>query len=264
MELNELALSTINSTYLKNYLNKINYKFTLSEQLTIIYNSDLILQDKYELYSKYISSDDVDSKLKEKIKYLMESIKKVYWALEGISDFILVYMDSDDRAWCSKTIKGLEPRIDKSESITIEIHDIFRVKLIGYITLNEDLEPIRYDLVKDSMECSSIQEVGIENKYIDIPNDINVYDVVTVSNDEIHEEYVVISDSKIPETIKDNADYFDASVTVVPVYVLDTTKTFKEQIDKIIAERINDLDKDVDILSVSHTHLHLTNVEKVE
>ena len=79
-------------------------------------------------------------------------------------------------------------------------------------------------------------------------------------------EYIVISDSKIPDELKDKSEYsVDVCVTVVPKAVLDSSKDYKKQIEDIKEHRIKNVDNEedeLDILSVEHEHIHLTMTEK--
>ena len=58
MELNKLAISTIESNYIKQYLNSINHVFSLDEQITLIFNSDLTIDDKLNIYIQYLDNLD--------------------------------------------------------------------------------------------------------------------------------------------------------------------------------------------------------------
>lgn len=264
-ELNLIAINTITSTYIREYLKRIKHQFTLEEQLTIIYNSDLSLNRKTELYTEYLKSGiDLEDNIRKSVKRLIARNVWIEDILDGTDYTVLIYRDRNtDNLYCAKNIYKLkESNVIEEYPATLEVHNIQKPGIICYVNIDKDGEPTDYDVVNKE----NIEDTGLENKYVEIPNDIKVCDTIKVSNDNIQEEFIVVADSNIPDTIKENgADYFDASIVVVPKYIFtDTDKTYKEQIDEIVSKRINNLNDGLDIISSSHEHIHLTVVEKIK
>lgn len=59
MTLNELAISTFESDYLKNYLASINHKFTAEQIVTIIINSNLKLNFKIRALCRLLNQAEL-------------------------------------------------------------------------------------------------------------------------------------------------------------------------------------------------------------
>ena len=147
---------------------------------------------------------------------------------------------------------------DNTDTYSVYLCNSKTADIVVWLELNKELKIIDYSFTDDSMYC------GIENKYIDIPNDIHVGDKVRLTGDD--SIYIVISDSTIPEELKYKSEFStDICVTVVPEYVFENKSNYKEQIDNIIQNRIEklqDSNNDTDILMEEHEHFHVLYLEK--
>lgn len=276
MDLNALAISCIESDYLKKYLIESNHTFTLEEQITIIFNSNIPLRDKLNMYERYLVPEYIKNYADENIALFKQYVNFIIANAECIQDWLegtphtTIMFDSEKQynIVCCNNIHTFKDILqynfdtDTLDYITVYICDVTSSNILAWITLNNNLEVIGYSFTDKSRYC------GIEDKYLDIPNDIKVGDIVTISNDIDSIKYVVIHDSSVPEHLKEKSEFsIDAAITVVPEYILDRNQDYTEQINQIIKNRISKLennDTSTDILSEEHDHVHITLVEKIK
>lgn len=264
MNLNQLAINTISSDYIKNYLTKVNHKFTLEEQITIIFNSELDFNAKIELYNKYLSQIK-DEELKIKIESITCNMEVILDALNGlVPDYVLLYEDEWDTKAC-RNIKDLRTNISCNidSTLCINICDLNTSKIVVSVIVNKEYTPIHYELPDESKWVYS----GLGDLYVNIPNDIHVGDIVSIHGDEIGTEYIVIGDSDIPKELIDNCCYtVDVGVAIIPKDVIQKDdRTYREIIESIIKNRIYYVgdDKYNDVVAKHEEHIHLTLVEKI-
>lgn len=269
MTLNELAISTFESDYLKNYLASINHKFTAEQIVTIIINSNLKLNFKIRALCRLLNQAELFEYESENIDRLLEEIELIkndYVYIRsccyGEYDSILTFNDEFGNTQCFTSLSALRNLMlsNQYNNKSINIVDGIDSSDVAYIEVDKDCELVSYSLCKPVNGRIS----KLYNAYIDIPNNIEIGDVVRVHGS--NTEYIVISDSKIPDELKDKSEYsVDVCVTVVPKAVLDSSKDYKKQIEDIKEHRIKNVDNEedeLDILSVEHEHIHLTMTEK--
>lgn len=272
MNFNDIAISSIKSNYIRNYLTHINHEFTLEEQLAILYNSDIDIDTKENIYREYKLSRDLSNykynnlrKIDELLDNLIYSIDLVKEYLKGTNETILVF---NEPLWneirCAKSLNVIEKTVKHNnipETIEVTVYDIYTTKLLCYITLNNKFKCIKYDIIHDD-ELNKLQ-----NYYVNIPNDINAGDIVKIAgNIEGTKEYIVVSNSKIPDELSNECSYSDASLTIADKNIFSKDKTYKEQIDSIILNRINNINNEEDtedILDKQHKNIHITLIEKI-
>jgi hypothetical protein len=294
MELNNRAIGTIKSKHLKEYLHSINKVFTPEEQVTIIYNSDLTLLEKEQTFIEYLCNGEIEDwfKSEDELNQFRIKINKI---LKGITLFnnllnmqSTVIMFDDPLQYnntCARNIKDIQniyKKASEKEESEDKLYDADRQislihldtsTIIAWAEINSNAEVVRYDFVDEALKQligeKSIDKIksGLEDKYVDVPNDFKVGDVVTVCGSQENTEYVVTAESELPEHLRDISDYsVDASVTVVPKQYFKGDKPYKEQVEDIIKEKVanfkNGSIDDMDIITVYHEHIHLTLIEK--
>ena len=263
MELNELAISCIESDYLRNYLTEKGHVFTSEEQLIIIHNCAKTLDEKLEIYNVYIQkSDDVG---KELAKQLVSEITNILGLINNHNYAVIVYKSKHNRYTAIDTLLALQnvvnEGIDDLESDVMTVASLHNGSKLLDIRLNSDLEIIYYKYYLE-------QAINI-NKYIDIPNDINIGDIVKMHGDSSDTEYIVTSTSLLPNKLKEDSKYLvDVSISVIRKDMLHSHKPYKQQVEDILRKRISRIEGkgqfiNSDILYQEHEHFHLTCVEKI-
>jgi hypothetical protein len=294
MELNNKAIETINSKHLKEYLKSVNKVFTPEEQITIIYNSDLTLLEKENIFIEYLCNGEIEDwfNSEEEMQQFRFKINKIIRSIHLITN--LINMDStviifDDPLQynnsCAKNLKAIQDIYKKADEKSKEEDKLYDAdsqisivhldtsSILAWAELNKKGEVIRYDFVEEAIKNLITDDIidkiqsGLEDKYVDIPNDFKIGDIVIVCDDEEHKEYVVTAESDLPDTLRDISDYsVDASVTVVPKQYFNNDKSYKEQVEDIIKNRIDNFKSgakdDLDIITVYHEHIHVTLLEK--
>lgn len=283
MRLNDAVIDTFISDYIKNYLIETKHEFLLEEQVTIIYNSSLNLLDKYEmlkerLLSTFEKPDSKDKKysskmsvneLRTQIVQLMDNIVTVSQVeMHNNGKYVVCFMDPLlDECNCATSLGSLLTRYTDSDtqrkiaSQRLTIVDSANSEVKAVIGIDESFKIKGFTILDESMR------VELDDKYIKIPNDLDIGDIVTINGDTEHRKYVVVSIPNILQALEDEYTYLeDTSIVVVPIEVLDNTKeSYKEQINNIITTRITNVDTDEDcsdIISENQLHLHLSFVEK--
>lgn len=280
INLNNMVINLIESNSIKEHLLNIQHKFSFEEQLTIIYNSKISLPFKKSLLQYYTDENKLTANDCKNVKYIKKQAtnmlainETVYHMVTKVNAIILLITDNDEKSHCFKTIDTLEDYvnthkesfIDYSNSVvTILLMNTSNGECRGfincYIGINKDnitLNKMVYELEDEHLECECT------NNYLDIPNDFKVGDTVSIHGEDC--KYIVLTDSIIPESLKQHCDYFDSSIAVVRYGVLDPNKDYKEQIDKIIEKRVKNIEtgEELDILELEHKHVHLTLVERI-
>ena len=272
MTLNELAISTFESDYLKNYLNSMNYKFSLDEIVTIILNSNMTMSTKMSTINRVL--DPLESReytcsnkerLTDDIALMRLDYNYIMNCCFGAYNSIITFFDECDNTQCFTSLGAAHKKLKTlglSLGTNIIIMDGNDSSEVAYIDSDENGDMISYTLCKPVN--GRISE--LYDKYIDIPNDIKIGDTIKLCGNDI--EYIVVADSKIPDKLKDRSEYsIDACITAVPKSVLDPSKDYKKQVEDILEHRIKNVDnehEELDIISKEHEHFHLSIVEKVE
>lgn len=267
MRLNELTISTFESEYIKNYLTNIKHEFTLDEMITIILNSGMSLSTKIRVLDSFYNDAEIDGYrcnsdiiLNDELDSIIYDLKYALECLNGNHNSIITFTDKFDLTHSVFNIEIARSAIsnmnDGTHSVTIV--DGLTGYDVAYVSLDDCLNPVNVSFI-DGYDKSILWD-----KYIDIPNDITIGDIVTIHNSA--EEYVVVYDSKLPKNLWDKSDYsVDACITVCPKEVLDADRDYKEQIEEILAKRIQNVENnntELDIIQVNHEHLHISFVEK--
>ena len=281
-DLNEFTINSFESTYLKNYLYKIGHKFSLEEMVTIIWNSSLILDDKIKfinvatdvvqdpVISKNYIIKDKDTFLKN-VKLICKDYEEVLNYCFGIKKAILMFFDENDLPKCFFTIEDIDKKLNQDSTLTCDGFSIINGSTsdeMAYVYLEK--EPAFHKNIVSFSLCKPINgEISeLYDKYIDVPNDIKVGDVITIAGDPENKTYVVVSDSTIPDRLKDISDYsVDACITVIPEDILDKNANYKQQIEDIYKKRKELYESghgELDIICKEHDHIHLSFVEKIE
>lgn len=264
MELNEVAIGCIESDYLKHYLLDCKHTFSSEEQLIIIHNCRKTLAEKIEIYKLYLeNSDEVG---KELAKGLIVEAVSILDLVNNHNYAAVVYRSKHNKYTAIDSLKALQTVVesgsDDLESEILTVSDLHNgVKLLD-IRLNADLEIINY--------IYHIEQTMNMDKYINIPNDITIGDVVKIHNDINESEYIVVSNSLLPNRLKEESSYSsDVSISVVRKDMLHTYKPYKQQIENILRKRISRIDGkgqsiDSDMIYKEHEKFHLTCIEKIQ
>lgn len=268
-ELNNIAIDSLESSYIKNYLHSIKHEFTCIEQLTIIHNSRLTLGDKLDIYTEYLKEYADDIETKDKINKIIEEVKNVIHLVHAKETAITFYTDDMTDLMCTNSFDKVIDILSKCEydqwhDQSITVYDLDTAQPIMYLELNKECNIIRYNLCYESLD--------IINKYVYIPNNLDIGDKVKVREYDgtlSNETYVVVNSSKLPDNLIEQADYLcDSSIVVVPLSIFDNTDNLKQKISDILHDRIErmnseDLLENCDIITTYHDHIHLSLVEGV-
>lgn len=269
MDINKLAINSIESKTVRDYLIKIDHKFSLIEQITIIYNSGLKIKEKLEVFNYIINDNNTTDEIKYKLKKLVNSINRVMLELDSKNDLAYILYDEDGLPICVKSLE-IARNYNKENKLNI---DLFNIDVIDLMESNIE-NNVKYKLCLDEefdivgySKCNTVNtddEFSITEAYVNIPNEFNVGDLVTINKST--DKYVVIATSEIPEHLIKECDFTDSCITVVPKYVLnDKTKGYKEQIEEIFKNRIKHVKQNeqcIDKLSTEHIHVNICDVEK--
>lgn len=256
-----VAINSIESQDVRDYLIKIGHEFSINEQITLFYKSDKTLQDKID-FIKTLSNINSECKL-----IADEALNTIYKLQEVVSadNIALQFSYTEDKfnkeTVCVKNIATVKSYIEK-----------YNVKLSNGIISVIDLncgERIGDIYINDAFEIVEINIYDIDSSvffsYVDIPNDFKSGDVVKVHNWQV--PYVIIGDSQIPEHLKKDCDWFDSTLEVVPESQFSGTRdTYKEQIDNIISERIHDIETDTvlsDKILSHHEHIPIIWIQHI-
>lgn len=264
MELNGIAIGCIESDYLKSYLLEQKHNFNSEEQLIIIHNCRKTLADKIEIYKLYVEKSDAVGK--ELAKGLIAEAISILDLINNHNYAAVVYRSKHNKYTAIDSLKALqdvvESGLDDLESEVITVSDLHNgVKLLD-IRLNADLEIINYNYY--------IEQTMNMDKYIHIPNDIAIGDIVKIHNDINETEYIVVSSSLLPNKLKEESNYStDVSISVIRKDILHTYKPYKQQIEAILRKRISRIDGkghsiDSDMIYKEHEKFHLTCIEKIQ
>lgn len=267
MRLNELTISTFKSDYLKKYLTDIKHVFTLEEMVTILINSKFSLSTKINILNRFFDQEEVSgytcddyNELLKNISEIISDIDYIIQCLNGKHNSIITFVDNYGSTYCSLLFDNVRNIIKEEDYNVTSINIVNGItsKIEAYVDVDKILNPINLHLLnKDNNK--------LYERYVNIPNDLCVGDIVYI-HDKKDEEFIVVNDSSIPDKFINDAEYnIDASITVVPKYVLDDSKDYKQQIDEILAKRIKDVDNEndySDIIFIEHEHFHLSVVER--
>lgn len=265
MNLNEYTIESLKSDYLKKYLKDIKHEFCLEEMIPIVWNSDKILSDKQLFLDKIVS--DIDNyrcidrdKLIEDIDLMQNDWYMISECLNGDNDFSAVcFYDENGNFKCFKNY-DIAISFMKKFSVPftrgLVLVDLHTSEEFAYIHLDKETGWITGYSLYEKKKASKAYD-----RYVDIPNDFKVGDVIKLHG--YNEEYVVVCESGIPDKLKNLSDYsVDACVTVVSKKIFDSSRSYKDQIEEIFAKRPLP-DGELDIISLEHEHMHLSFVEKV-
>jgi hypothetical protein len=171
------------------------------------------------------------------------------------------------RTCCAKSLNNIK-RIINNDGNTLYNNNLTIISLkdskeLAYIRLNDDLQVIDYSVPEDN---KMIETSKLQSYFVDIPMEFEIGDIVVVAGDP--ERYVVCYDNVIPDNLKKKCDFMDSCITVVPESILDKNKSYKQQINDILASRIREIQfyrdaEQLDIISKYHEHICITLVEKV-
>lgn len=256
MDINNIAIESIRSDYIKEYLTNIHHQFTLEEQATIIYNSDIVLEDKMHIFENILNRalKQNNKQTVDSINEIIAEIKEINHIINGADDKILVY-EGDIQTYCSKGLKNLIEKIhiENNKVYNVDIHNIDTVEIIGCISLNNKYEPISYEL-------ESTKDNYIKNMYVNVPTDIKIGDIVYEVGSTT--EYVVVNNIS---NCNMQLDYTDDSIIVIPRCVLNSTEDYRKQIEKIYEIRISNIENpcaEPDIIMQNNMTLSIFNVTK--
>jgi hypothetical protein len=263
MDLNKLVIGIIKSNYIKDCITKNNTQFTYEEQITIILNSTEELSTKRNLLQLYLESEDVKNNLRKDyisdIQKIVNEIGKINEYIYGEDDNIVLIYKNDTGLYCSRKLSTLLEKIKEQidgRCIEVGIYDVSSVEEIGYIIVDEDSKVEKYSLANEV-------DSELYNYFINIPNDLHIGDVVsTVDSDS---KFIVVSNPIAPNKFKGNLNYDDASVVVIPINLLSIDKDYKEQIEKIYTDRINNIENPCakpDIIMEYYDTINILNIQK--
>lgn len=264
--INNIAIESIKSSTVRNYLKSINHEFKIEEQISLIFNSDINLHEKVNIFRDLIKNDTVAENIKEELKEILNNIDIFESITYSSGRTAFLFFDEDNEVICANTLAKVQKyninnkiteyiRVIDLESEKIESNTLYDIKL------NDNGEVARFF----PYEAANYVFTKVEDNYVDIPNEFKVGDIVKIYNQK--EKYVVVSDSTIPEHLKPNCDFIDTSITVVPKSIFNNnTRSYKEQIEDIYRNRIRHIEYSepiIDVISREHEHINITILEKV-
>jgi len=265
-DINKLAIESIKSSTVREYLKDIKHEFNIQEQISLIFNSDLSLDSKTEIFEDLVNSDNVAESIKDEVREIIKNFEAFKIVAYEYNNIAFITFDEDNEVICTNALDKLRDyniknKLDKNiRAINIGLDDV-ESNTLYEIELNSDGEVCRIF----PYELAQYKTTNIENSYVDIPNEFKMGDIVRVVGQK--EKYVVVSDSDMPEHLKPSCDFIDTSITVVPKRIFNSsTRSYKDQIEDIYRNRIKHIEYSepiIDIISREHQHLKLTVVEKV-
>ena len=256
MELNEAAISIIKSPYIRDYLINSNHKFSIEEQITLILNSNISIAKKKDMLYKYIESNNIKEDIKVEVSNIINEIDTVYKYLDNTDNKYVITYSTGDRLYCCKNLHVLKSKLQEHDLIEAAIYEIDSSDEICCITINSHNSVINYSLAN----CT---EHYLYDKYVNIPNDIQIGDIIGTIYSE--DKFIVINDTEKAQKFKNDLKYEDASVVVIPLGILDNSKDYKQQIEEIYINRINDIENPCakpDILMENYITFKITDIIK--
>lgn len=265
MDLNNLAVDIIKSTYIRDCIAKENHRFTYEEQVAIILNSGEELSKKKDMLKLYIESKDAVNALgvvyTNNIRDIIDEMTKILEYINGSIDNTILTYKTDTNLICAKQLDRILDKIGIESLeyyIEIDIHNIETVEEIGYITVDENGIIVNYCLTNGV-------DSELYNQFINVPNDLHIGDVVSsVINGA---EYIVVSNPLIPSKFKSGLTYEDASVVVIPTFLLASDKDYRKQIEEIYTDRINNIENPCakpDIIMENYMTLNILDIQKIK
>lgn len=267
MRLNELAIATFESDYLKKYLTDIKHVFTLEEMVTILINSKFSLSTKISILNRFFDQEEISGykcnnydELLKNISEIINDIDYITQCLNGKHNSIITFIDNYGSTCCTLLFDNARNIIKEEEYDVTSINIVNGItsKVEAYVDIDKILNPINLHLL--NRDNNKLYE-----RYVNIPNDLCVGDVIHIHGKK-DEEFIIVNDSSIPDKFIGDAEYsIDTSITAIPKYVLDDSKDYKQQIDEILTKRIKDVDNENDyndIIATEHEHFHLSVVER--
>jgi hypothetical protein len=260
MDLNELAISTIRSEYIRKYLTDKKHKFTVEEQVALIVHSDLSIEEKEKLFKMYRESDNISEytcKNKEdfirNIESLLVEISVINSIINGNSDYVLV-CNCDDKIYCTNKLDRLIDKVEDLSEYVTNINSLYTCETIGYIQTNADNKIIDYSV--EDYEGNELKK-----QYVHIPNELHIGSVIkTVYSDD---ELIIVSNTDAANNIDCKLTYEDSSVVAIPKELLNSDEDYKQQIEKVYIDRINNIENPCakqDIIMENYVTVYLTDV----
>ena len=260
MSLNKLAIDIIKSNYIKDCIEKESYEFGYDEQLAIILNSDEELSKKVDILKMYVNNKEVIDELGKSyiddIKEIIEEMNEVIEYVNGKIDCVILTYKTDTDLICARRLSKLLDKVMIEDCIEVDLYNIDEAEQIGYVIVNNNKEAISYCL-------TSGLDSDLYNKFVNIPNDLHIGDVVsTVGSDN---KYIIVSNPILPNKFKNGLTYKDTSVVVIPIELLDPNSDYKKQIEEIYTDRINNIENPYakpDIIMEYYTTVNILNIQK--
>jgi anion-transporting ArsA/GET3 family ATPase len=260
MDLNELAISTIRSEYIRKYLTDKKHKFTVEEQVALIIHSDISIEEKEKLFKMYEQTENISEytckdkkRFLRNIETLLVEISAITNVVNGYSNSVLV-CNCDDKTYCTNKLERLIDKVEDLSEYVININSLNTCESIGYIKINADNSIIDYSIV-------DYENNELKKQYVHIPNELHIGSVIkTVYGDE---ELIIVSNTDAASNIDCKLTYEDSSVVAIPKELLDSTKDYKQQIEKIYIDRINNIENPCakqDIIMENYVTVYLTDL----
>ena len=264
-DFNKIAIESIKSVDVKNYVMSKGHKFSTSEQVSLIFNSDIKLVEKKKVFDSMLLDENIPEEIKSEIEVIIDNINTFYEYIDGKSDIAFQFSDEDEcyvtsqfesviYYCCKNNIRDYIRIIDLKEK-TIDLNEMYE------FSIDEDGDIVRFVPINEP----SYRYTEIEDAYVDIPNEFKLGDIVKIVGSK--EKYVVVSDSSMPEHLKPNCNFVDSSITIIPKRCLSSKgKDYVEQINDIYRKRIRDIEYAkpiIDVISREHSHVCITMVERV-
>lgn len=262
MNLNEIAISTIKSQYLKNFIQKNEIVFTPENVVAMIVNSDISLSEKYSMLSKIYYEYKISD-----IDKILINIEFISSILVGKNDnFVISFEPQYNEINCAKSIDVIKEYIEKhnidlQNENKLSIYNVNTAELVATVMVTEKVIPYTYEVIGEI----SMLESELADKYFEIKSDINIGDVVHVFNDKNDTKYVVTSVNRDLNSELGLRYTTDNELSLVDINELGASKDYSRLINSILKQRINSLDTDKefnDIIMNKHIRVHITMIEK--
>ena len=269
MNINDIAVSLIKSEQIRSELINNKHQFKVDEQISLIYNSNLELLYKLQLFTYLLKDGDISDDIKIELSAILSNIENFYTSLYS-DETIFMFNDWLHEAKITKSFKYLQEYIKEHYNM-LSSHTIAMINseiadannnVIYYFSFNKDGQVVKFYTLNDNVEYIT---TNLEKAYVNIPNNICEGDIITIIGSE--EEYVVVNESKIPEHLISNCTIGDASLTVINKdLVSDYENGYTVEIDNMFRNRINCLKnecKDNNRLNSECKTVSLLSIDKI-
>lgn len=268
MNVADIIMSLIKSDDIKQEILNKNHKFSLEEQISLIYNSDLELDSKTSILKNIKNNYVMNEDTRIELNIMLDNIYIFYSVIQDPRYVFLFYNEYNEAK--------LTNSLDLLRGYILEHYEKISLDNINIIDLestdinNNVIYVIKFNNVGSVISFYSTPEnvnysvTKLERSYVNIPNSIEIGDIITVSNDA--NKYVVVNTSEIPEKLRGNCSIDDTSITVINKELLSNIQDYKKYIEETLKSRINSFnmnEANTDILQDNSFRVSIIDIKQI-